>query len=519
MSRTYLALVRFPFEREAEVVVSAPIPGPIGSKISINVSAWSSLYTSTNCVDLKLSGSIDTTGVTGEVKFIVLTSENTCLGMRHVNFFYSCSVYDTLSRVPRAYFGKSGDCLTVLAYFTITEFSSHSSWMPSSSAASLPKLEGVKSSGGSFQDYGVVGLKNQGATCYLNSLLQALFHLPLLRRLVFEAPVDLEARPIRSEQLNLVEEVEEDNGIIVVDDSDQEEGKAGSSSSSSSSSAAALVENPASDASLSGLTSGALQVCKRSKVISSLQELFFELQCGPSGGGGGGSSPSEEAASTKPLTSAFGWDGEEVWRQQDAMELFTKLVERLVKELGGDFSPLGGALSTLFHFSTQTSLSVAAKSIFKLNPPDTQSSLTLYMDAQGGRGSSDILTLFRNRFSTPKTIEDWEVEGGEKVTAVEREHLHALPPVLCISINRFTYDKDLGARTKLCGPVHFPETLDLSEFLPLEQSQPGGRGGAQQQGGGGPTRSPHSSEGLGSTAASTKQQPLPLPPCALLQRS
>jgi uncharacterized UBP type Zn finger protein len=37
----------------------------------------------------------------------------------------------------------------------------------------------------------MVGLKNQGATCYMNSLLQSLFHLTALRSAVYAMPTEV----------------------------------------------------------------------------------------------------------------------------------------------------------------------------------------------------------------------------------------------------------------------------------------------------------------------------------------
>ncbi|GMF19456.1 unnamed protein product [Phytophthora lilii] len=44
----------------------------------------------------------------------------------------------------------------------------------------------------SKEETGMVGLKNQGATCYLNSLLQTLFHLRAFRQVVYETPTTQE---------------------------------------------------------------------------------------------------------------------------------------------------------------------------------------------------------------------------------------------------------------------------------------------------------------------------------------
>ncbi|XP_075520070.1 ubiquitin C-terminal hydrolase 12-like isoform X1 [Primulina tabacum] len=50
----------------------------------------------------------------------------------------------------------------------------------------------------SKKETGYVGLKNQGATCYMNSLLQTLYHIPYFRKVVYHMPTTVHDKPSTS---------------------------------------------------------------------------------------------------------------------------------------------------------------------------------------------------------------------------------------------------------------------------------------------------------------------------------
>ncbi|XP_047982846.1 ubiquitin C-terminal hydrolase 13-like isoform X2 [Salvia hispanica] len=55
----------------------------------------------------------------------------------------------------------------------------------------------------SKKETGFVGLKNQGATCYMNSLLQTLYHIPFFRKVVYHMPTNVIDMPSASIPLAL----------------------------------------------------------------------------------------------------------------------------------------------------------------------------------------------------------------------------------------------------------------------------------------------------------------------------
>jgi hypothetical protein len=122
---------------------------------------------------------------------------------------------------------------------------------------------------GAREKLGVVGIVNQGATCYLSSLLQSLFHTRLFRAVVYHTPVDAKVS----------------RGTV-------NSGCEHAVSSSEVSGATAQM----SDANATEPSQLMLEVGKKSKVVHALQRVFAAME---------GCSKTS-VVSTKPLTDSFG---------------------------------------------------------------------------------------------------------------------------------------------------------------------------------------------------------------------
>lgn len=134
----------------------------------------------------------------------------------------------------------------------------------------------------SKKETGFVGLKNQGATCYMNSLLQTLYHIPYFRKVLIQLLTV-------SNCLNL--------GVGIM------------------------------DCQASVFFMGALQAvyhmpttendAPSNSIPLALQSLFYKIQY------------SDSSASTKDLTKSFGWDTYDSFMQHDVQELNRVLCEKL----------------------------------------------------------------------------------------------------------------------------------------------------------------------------------------------
>lgn len=186
---------------------------------------------------------------------------------------------------------------------------------------------------------GIVGISNQGATCYLNSLLQTLFHTRLMRKLIYEAPV--EWTPTPPAPAAAAAAAGGSSAAITIDDDDDGD-------KPSAASASPLVVKPpqwsdyewakakpaastaaAAGAASSGSGTGSKQasaaaaptdpgvVSDRTRVVAALQSQFLDMEAGLS-----------KTATTTALTKSFGWTSSDAFVQHDVQELSKVCVPR-----------------------------------------------------------------------------------------------------------------------------------------------------------------------------------------------
>lgn len=215
--------------------------------------------------------------------------------------------------------------------------------------------------------YGYIGLKNMSANCYLNSILQLLFHVPALRRLVFfvEAPNEPPSK----------------------------------------------------------------------NVLLNLQALFYQMQTAPN------------YADAHPLMRSFGWTSDEMYRQNDASEMMTVLLDNLMTKIPGE------RLKQLFMFKTRTHMEHPESGLHNQQDSDTT---VLCLPVEGCHTLQEAINLYGEREPVP----DYKVEGYQSVLTLRHEIVTG-PEILLIQLNRYTIDPQTYQGVKLSAPIDFPEMLEV----------------------------------------------------------
>ena len=251
-----------------------------------------------------------------------------------------------------------------------------------------------------------VGLKNQGATCYLNSLIQTLFLTPEFRQQLFMLNPD-------------------EVGLSYLNDSNNN-----------------------------------IKKEKRKKIIVELQKLFARLQCPDFSG----EYCSDFALSTKSLTKSFGWDAAQAQDQHDINELYNLLLDGIEHQMPTNKKILkqyyqGKSINVIKcqkcgnsskRYEEFNQLNIILQDFSKTFDKLQESLTATYLD--NTEDLKDDNAYFCN-------------QCNQKVYAKKFCRLVKLPSIMVCNLNRFYFDLESGERVKINKKFSFPKSLDLSMFI------------------------------------------------------
>lgn len=292
---------------------------------------------------------------------------------------------------------------------------------------------------------GYVGLANQGATCYLNSLLQLYFVTGAFRALVYEIPThtdvsnsseqgtnsnELESHLVNPKTVSKISQLNKIDGVPVTD-------------------IVAQLSTKKPEDEESNPPKKETTPTKRARTVAlAMQRVLAHMQLALA------------PVSTLELTKSFGWDSSDAFTQHDVQELNRILMDTLELAMRG--SCVENKLNSLF---------VGAMKLYvKCVDVDYESSrVEPFWDIQlNVRGLANLQESFQNYVEPELLSGDNKYDAGGKhgyQDAKKGVFFQWFPPVLHLQLKRFEYDFVADDLVKIDDLYEYPDQIDLSPYL------------------------------------------------------
>eukprot|EP00753_Platysulcus_tardus_P021511 PLAT9028.2.p1 GENE.PLAT9028.2~~PLAT9028.2.p1 ORF type:complete len:1575 (+),score=825.94 PLAT9028.2:16-4740(+) len=305
--------------------------------------------------------------------------------------------------------------------------------------------------------YGFVGLRNQGATCYLNSLIQACFMTPEFRGGLFA----IDPKLLGSEHYHPKKEKEEEEELptkwvcatcTLENEADATECLVcGGVAKKPQTDFSAEEEDEEGGESEGKEGEGGSKRKRRPRTIPlELQRLFVRLLLSD-----------RAAVSTMDLTTyGFKWENREGVVQHDVQELnrilFDAIDRSLVRTPGEKLIPrlYRGRQVNLIYCTRCRRVSEREEDFYDIVVP-VKGARTL-ADSVASMLAYEVLEGDNAYFCD---------NCGKKTTARMGCKLRKLPPVLIVSLSRFDYDLRRDTRVKITDDLTLPLTMDMRPFI------------------------------------------------------